>query len=687
MVESLRRRVRLVPLLLAAMLLASACMHGPRATAADAAAGNSGADLGGPVDLTKEFDVYPDNYLYGSVRAPEFPAGAQWLNTAQPLTLAGLRGKVVLLDFWTYCCINCMHVIPELKQLEHKYPDSLVVIGVHSAKFDNEQVADHVRSAVLRYEIEHPVVNDPDSQIWGSYAVRAWPTLVLIDPEGKIIGQTSGEGIYEPFDKLIGAVTAAHEQKGTLQRSPLKLALERDKRPESLLSFPGKLAVDEQQQRLFISDSDHNRIIVAGLDGQVQHVIGSGAQGLKDGDFTTAQFNRPQGMAYDPIKGALYIADTENHAIRRANFELKTVETLAGDGTRADFNQVGDQLNSPWDVVLLNYSLFVAMAGTHQLWEIPLASGKPQLFAGNGRENIVDGPLAQASLAQPSGITTDGKQLYFADSEVSAIRAATPGLKGEVVSLVGHGLFDFGDIDGKFDAARLQHCIGVDYHEGALYVADSYNHKVKRLDLKARTVETLLGTGTAGYKDGDPLHAQFSEPEDVAWAGGVLYIADTNNSLIRTYDPKTKSVGTFMLRGLDRMAQAMPVKSSGKKALAQPAQTLGLSGGALLIKLDLPQGTHINPLQSPLVKAACDNPAVHCGEAALDAGGRLRIPVMLDQPAAAQFDATLTLELGIFYCDLENAGLCYIDNPTLAVPLHITTDGHTETELAYTVKM
>jgi thiol-disulfide isomerase/thioredoxin len=679
------RRLRSGALAVLAVLLASACMRAPRASADDAGSAK-GADPGGWVpNLRQEFAVYPDNYLFGTVPAPEFPQGAQWLNTAQPLRLSDLRGKVVLLDFWTYCCINCMHVIPELKQLEHKYSDSLVVIGVHSAKFSNEQVLDHVRSAILRYEIEHPVVNDPDSQIWSAYGVNAWPTLVLIDPEGKIIGQTSGEGIYEPFDKLIGAVVAAHEKKGTLKRGKLDLALERDQRPDTLLSFPGKLAVDEAGSRLFISDSDHNRIVVAGLDGQVQHVIGSGTQGLKDGGFAAAQFNRPQGMAYDPQTDALYVADTENHAIRRANLKAGTVETLAGDGQRADFGQVGDQLNSPWDLALLKGTLYIAMAGSHQLWQVPLGAGKLQLFAGNGRENIVDGPLAQASLAQPSGLTTDGKALYFADSEASAVREATVG--GRVESLVGHGLFDFGDIDGKFPAARLQHCIGVDYHDGALYVADSYNQKIKKLDLKTRTCETLLGSGKTGYADGVPGQAEFSEPNDVAWAKGVLYIADTNNGLIRTWDPQTKTVGTFVLRGLDKMAERMPPPPPGKAPLLQAQQQLAAAGGTLYIQLTLPKNTHINPLQAPIVKPDSGNAAVHIGEGTLDAQGRLALPVTVDAGAAAGgISTTATIELGIFFCDLENAGLCYIDNPTLQVPLHLATGGPAEATLAYTAK-
>src|SRR5215475_7196021 len=134
------------------------------------------------------------------VRAPEITGGRGWLNTDKPLSLAALKGKVVLLDFWTYGCINCIHIIPDLKKLEAKYPNQLVVIGVHSAKFLNEKGTENIRQAILRYEIEHPVVNDKDFEIWQSYTARSWPTLVLINPKGKEVGRHSGEGIYDIFD-------------------------------------------------------------------------------------------------------------------------------------------------------------------------------------------------------------------------------------------------------------------------------------------------------------------------------------------------------------------------------------------------------------------------------------------------------------------------------------------------------
>src|SRR5712691_1302259 len=270
------------------------------------------------------------------VHAPELEGGVAWLNTDRPLTLATLKGKVVLLDFWTYCCINCMHIIPDLKKLEAKYPTQLVVIGVHSAKFPNERESDNIRQAVLRYEIEHPVVNDAEFRIWRRYGVRAWPTRVLIDPEGYVVGGVSGEGQYDTFDHILSELIIDHRERGTLNEEPLSLALEKTRFAAPILSFPGKVLADPERDRLFIADSNHNRILVTTKAGQVLDVAGSGEIGGADGAFTAATFNHPQGMALDG--NLLYVADTENHLIRRLDLRARTATTIAGSGAQAQGN-------------------------------------------------------------------------------------------------------------------------------------------------------------------------------------------------------------------------------------------------------------------------------------------------------------------------------------------------------------
>jgi sugar lactone lactonase YvrE len=454
-----------------------------------------------------------------------------------------------------------MHIFPQLRKLEHKYASELVVIGVHSAKFPNEKEGDNLRKAVQRYELRHPVINDAEFQVWQQYACRAWPTLMFIDPQGKVIGKHEGELPYDAFDNILGEMVSQFSAQGLLDRTPV--SFQPDQAAASALSFPGKVLADAASGRLCIADSNHNRILVATLDGpsaEVRQVIGSGQEGLADGSFAAARFNHPQGMA---LSGdTLYVADTENHAIRRVDLATQRVETIAGTGEQGFMRQGQGQgtkvaLNSPWDLALhtwvdgFNHNvLYIAMAGSHQLWSLTLSDGQIGPYAGSGREAIVDGPLATAALAQPSGITTDGTRLYFADSETSSIRYADLNPTGRVGTIVGLDLFVFGDADGAENHVRLQHPLGITHHEGTLYVADTYNHKIKRVLPATRSAFTLLGTGQAGYRDGPGAQAQFSEPSGLSIAGGKLYIADTNNHLIRVADLGSNVVTTLEIRGV-----------------------------------------------------------------------------------------------------------------------------------------
>src|SRR3990167_342914 len=357
--------------------------------------------------------------------APELAGGTAWFNVSEPLTLPDLKGKVVLLDFWTYCCINCMHIIPDLKKLETKYSKELVVIGVHSAKFQNERESENIRQAILRYGIEHPVINDSNFAIWQAYRASAWPTLVLIDPEGNIVGSDTGEGHYEILDKLIGKLVSDFRSKNLMNEKPLPLSLEKYKQGPSFLSFPGKILADETSKRLFIADSNHNRIVITNMEGEVLDIAGNGEIGRGDGTFKDASFHHPQGMALQGDN--LYVADTENHLIRKLDLKSKIVTTIAGTGKQAEFMASGGMgisspLNSPWDLVYVEGKLYIAMAGAHQIWVMDLETTVFQPFAGSGREGCIDGLLDKSALAQPSGITASDSMLYFADSEVSAIR-------------------------------------------------------------------------------------------------------------------------------------------------------------------------------------------------------------------------------------------------------------------------
>jgi len=490
--------------------------------------------------------------------APSLDGGHGWLNTKKPLNWKDLRGKVVLIDFWTYCCINCMHVLPDLEFLEKKYANQLVVIGVHSAKFENEKDTEAIRSAIVRYEIKHPVINDSEMTVWRKFGVRSWPTLVVVDPEGKYIGYLSGEGNRERLDLIVAKLIDYHRKKGTLNEEPIPFDLEAVKLAPTPLRFPGKVLADPESNRLFISDSNHNRIVITTLQGMLIDTIGSGKIGAADGDYKTASFDHPQGM--ELVGETLYVADTENHLLRLIDLKNKTVKTLAGTGKQARTRGTGGELlktalNSPWAISNFQGTLYIAMAGPHQLWKHKIGSQTIEVFAGSGREDIVDGSLASSALAQPSGMTTDSQSLYFVDSEGSAVRKIDFNPPARVTTIAGprnlpngRALFEFADIDGKGDIARFQHPLGIVHHNGQLYVADSYNHKIRVIDLKTGEVSTFLGTGKAGKNLKGTV--QFSEPAGLSIAGDRLYIADTNNHRIVVVNLKDKSARELKIDGL-----------------------------------------------------------------------------------------------------------------------------------------
>ncbi len=610
----------------------------------------------------------------GDVYAPDFPTGMEWLNTEKPLSLRDLRGKIVLLDFWTYCCINCMHIIPDLKKLEAKYANQLVVIGVHSAKFQNEKGTEQIRQAALRYEIEHPIINDKDFDVWQSYAARSWPTLVLINPKGKVVGTHSGEGIYPIFDLAIGKLADYFRARNELNETPVSHKLEKFSAPPSLLAYPGKVLADEKSNRLFISDSNHNRIIITSLDGMVQDVIGDGSIGKRDGGFAEAELNHPQGIALDG--DTLYICDTENHLIRKADLKARTVETLVGTGEQArrfNIEGVGTSvaLNSPWDAVLHNGKLYVAMAGPHQLWVIDPATREAKRYAGSGAENHKDDLLLDAALAQPSGITTDGKSLFFADSEVSSIRTASLDPTGKVGTIVGEGLFDFGDVDGKGGSVRLQHPLGVAYANGKLYVADTYNHKIKELEITTKESRTFAGTRERGTKDGDRKLATFNEPGGISATSKSLFVADTNNHLVRRIDFDGGKVSTVELKGLEKLTMAMVRKFRGRTVDVE-RQAIAPGAGSITLSFTLPAGYKYNAGAPFYVayKSADDNAikitAKETARNFTEPKFPLEIPI-----EAKSGSTTATIDSVIYFCNDDKDKVCLVDSVRVNVPLEV----------------
>ncbi|HZS79449.1 MAG TPA: NHL domain-containing thioredoxin family protein [Ktedonobacteraceae bacterium] len=442
-----------------------------------------------------------------------------------------------------------MHALAQLRELEQEFPEELTVVSVHSPKFAREKYTDSVRDAVLRYGIEHPVVNDRSMRLWKEYAVRAWPTLVFIDPENRVIGRHEGEIRPERAKQLLREMIAEFDAQGLLDHRTLRFS--RETAPEALIAFPGKIAIDEAAQRLAVSDSGHHRMLIMDLTGKIQQVIGTGEVGSCDGSFTEARFQRPQGLAL--VGDSLYVADTENHLIRRVHLKTQQVETIAGTGEQAGMVSTPRSgparevaLSSPWDLACLGNRLFIAMAGTHQLYVYYLDRDMIEPFAGTGHEGLVDGEGSEAWFAQPNGLSIQNERvLYVADSETSAVRAVSLLGKPMVTTLVGTGLFDFGDVDGVGDEALLQHVQGVCVVDALVYLADTYNNRVKVLNPRTREVRSFTGSGIAGLQDGPPGVAQFNEPGGLAAAHGKLYVADTNNNAVRVISLDTGTVSTL----------------------------------------------------------------------------------------------------------------------------------------------
>jgi thiol-disulfide isomerase/thioredoxin len=637
----------------------------------------------------------------GRVRAPEITGGRGWLNTDKPLSLAALKGKVVLLDFWTYGCINCIHIIPDLKKLEEKYANQLVVIGVHSAKFENEKETENIRRIILRYEIEHPVYNDAEFKVWQSYGVRAWPTQILIDPAGYVIGSISGEGNYDPIDRAIGKAVDDFRKRGELNEEPLKLTLERAKIGSLPLAFPGKVLADAKGDRLFIADSNHNRIVITKLDGTLVETIGTGERGAADGAFDQASFYRPQGMALD--RDNLYIADTENHLIRRVDLKARTVKTIAGTGKQShDYFKQGPArevaLNSPWDLQLVGSTLYVAMAGPHQIWKLDLDQEVVSTFAGSGREARLDGPLLEAGFAQPSGLATNGKSLFVADSESNIIRSIDLS-SGKVKTLVGGDLFEFGDVDGRGDDVRLQHPLGLFVLDGKVLIADTYNHKIKQLDPAARSVKTLFGTGKPGQTDGNS--PSLYEPGGLSVANNKLFIADTNNHAVRVVDLKTKEISTLRIKGLEPPAALATVAGTeadagpnSEEIILTPQRLRANQDGAVLVQVDLPAGYHLNPMAPQRYRVSIESGEQQVGLVSLSGTGtngrdkevketskNLGLPLRIPFRAHDTGKAELRVQLTLFYCREDNTGTCRIKTLVWRAPLEVVAETTTSNEI------
>lgn len=627
-----------------------------------------------------------EGFFKEPVEIPDFPTGLDWINTNSKLRLSDLKGKLVLLDFWTYCCINCMHILPVLDEVEKKYEKELVVVGVHTAKFETEKDTDNIREAIQRYEIRHPVINDANHLLWNKLRIGSWPTLVLIDPQGRAIWAHAGEIEFDDLDKVLQRAVSYYERRKEIDNRSVHFSLELTAANDTPLRYPGKILADPQTQKLYIADSNHNRIVITDLNGKLVSTIGSGKIGAKDGSFAEAEFDHPQGLA---ISGdTLFIADTENHLIRAVDLKAGQVKKVAGTGKQAreaffgmnptatlarrpTRSPLSTDIASPWDLLVHNDTLYIAMAGPHQIWTMDLGGKAIGPFAGNGREDIVDGPLlpkspyalGAASFAQPSGLATDGKQLFVADSEGSSIRAVPLAGTGNVTTILGtakleiNRLFVFGDTDGPVAKALLQHPLAVAYRDQRIFVADTYNSKIREIDLAAGTVSTLVSDG-------------LDEPAGLSLLGDQLYIADTNQHRIQVLDLNSKELRTLEIEGLKPLVEAKPQRviklPTGAEEFNLPAITIGAEQADVSIPImyGLPEDWKLN-LDAPQGYVAIWKDASGATLEASSVSGKFSDPgkeVTLNLKVPAGKELKLQIGLTYYFCKADGTGLCLADS-------------------------
>lgn len=465
----------------------------------------------------------------------------EWFNLSRPLHPADLHNRILVIDFWTAGCINCMHVMPELAALEDQFKEKITIIGVHSGKFISEHVDQTIKDAIKRHTITHPVVNDRNFVIWKSFGINSWPTLLVIDPNGRLYREYQGE---KHHNEIVRDIQELLKQFPDATTTPLPLNLESANTTQSPLLFPGKLCYAQDFQgkpALFIADSGHHNIVISRLNGQIIQTIGSGKPGFADGNLQLAQFNWPQGLLWDQEHRVLYVADTKNHMLRKVDFDLNTVTRLAGTSLRGSHHVTTKDiprdtaLASPWDLAFFPSPrvIAIAQAGTHQIWLYEIGKNRFRTLTGNGREGMKDGQHPYATLAQPSGLSVSGDTLYFVDAESSALRM----FKGHnVTTLVGKGLFNFGFTSGKAGDAELQHPQGIVADKEGIYIADTYNHAIRFYNTQTDELSTLVGNGKAGDSLGSFEKTQLNEPNGMVKIGTKFYIADTNNHRIIIID-------------------------------------------------------------------------------------------------------------------------------------------------------
>lgn len=589
----------------------------------------------------------------------------RWINVERAYTPKDLENRVILLNFWTYDCASCMHILPQIKQLEKELGNKLTIISIHSGKFSNQKDFNSITKAVLRHDINHAVIDDSDLKIWNSFGIKAWPTLVLIDSKGNIkktyIGEEQTKNLVDDVKKI------TQKFRYSLNRDSLPILLEKNKIAKRVLNYPTKIEYTKNfpfkghnAPAFFIANSGQNNILVVSLSGEIITQIGAGKSGFRDGNFETAEFSMPEGILYD--EGKLYIADTGNHAIRVANFKEQTVATIAGTGLKGDVIESSDKdakdidLASPTDIEFYPSTKHIAIAnaGTNQILQFDLEKSQISVLAGNGNEGIQDGKYPQNSLAQPADLAQYNGKLYFVDSETSALRVLEK--DGAVKTLIGHGLFDFGYRNGNKANALMQHPLGLTADDTGVYVVDSFNHAIRKYDVNSGEISTFVG-GTKGDSLGSSSNTRFDEPEGIISILDRFYVVDSNNNRVVII-----SRGKVSSELLDVLPPLILPKEGFLQYLPNlyKADKITVSDQKVTLKINLKKGWKINDLGPSfinLLEMVSDDEAnlISTFDWNMIANNELKLP-KLDEAK------NYMLQGVIYYCENKKNALCYVSS-------------------------
>jgi thiol-disulfide isomerase/thioredoxin len=591
----------------------------------------------------------------------------KWFNVSRPLEISDLKERIILLDFWTYDCVNCISAFTEIKKLENQFGSKLTVIGVHSGKFENQKDPAEIKKAILKFDIEHPIINDSDLKIWNQFKVKSWPTFILINPNGNIVKTYIGENelpkVKRDLKKLIS------KYKFEVNREPMPTLLEKHDMIGNVLNFPTKLeyAADFLYKTrhlpvIFIANTGQHNIIISSLSGEIIAKVGSGKEGFQDGTFDVANFSFPQGLLYD--SGKLYVADRGNHAIREINFKEGKVSTLIGSSQRGEVIESGGEfleaknvnLSSPVDIEFFpnHENIVIANSGTNQILSYNLKKKTVSILAGNGSEGMDDGKYPENSLAQTADMSASNRKLYFVDSQSSSLRVLDE--SGNVKTLIGKDLAKFGHENGEKSRALMQHPLGLMVDDTGAYISDSFNHVIRKYDFSSSQIRDFIGGRKHGNGVGTSANTQFNEPEGIIAVLDRFYVSDSNNNRILAIGR-----GSLNSELLDVMPPLRLPKEGFLQYLPnlQKAEEIDVKSDAeVVIKIDLKKGWKINesgPSFINLLELVDDDKAnmVASFDWRTVSTKEIKLPKLKD-------GKYYMLQGTIYFCEDKKNSLCYI---------------------------